>query len=270
MMWSRRSTDPLGRLLFESYGLHVLKRPREDLDVYAVIPVLDGRCDAPGQLETLLGGDHFPFPEVRRGEHLADVSGRTSDGVTTSLGLGFLEGFLALLGAAGIAATLSGAFGRARARSVRFRFGAAQRDYVRDPFALDLALRRHGFDPTTAALRKGHEYYIVTAVQRSREVSFAALDSADSEIDLSAELAVVGAANVGLAVQRGHELTVTADRPLPYGVELSRLVPNARRGRLDLAMTRRYVKVRADDTPHPVPSMVGGPDDPMTLSFADE
>jgi hypothetical protein len=266
-MWKRKSSDPLGDLLFNRYGLHVLSRPREDVEVFAVFPVSDGKSDAPGKLETFLGGNGFAVPEVRRGEHLADLAGATSDGVSAELALGFLEGFLTLLGAAGIAADLSAACRRKNVRSLRFRFCDASRDRVQDPFALDLALRRHAFDRDASPMRKNYRYYLAVAVHFSSDVSFTALDDSENTVDLRAELPVLAQGHAHLAPSAHRALTVTADRSLAYGVELSELSYNKRRERLELEMTKRYIQVRKDfgELPGQARSIIGGDDDLMLL-----
>ncbi len=74
-----------------------------------------------------------------------------------------------------------------------------------------------------------------------------------------------------LRISNTGEFTVTADPPLPYGVELSRLEHNERRRRIELATTKGYVAVRGADTgelPGTARSMIGGEDDLMLLPFA--
>lgn len=266
-MWQRTSNDPLGRLLYSRYGLHVLSRPREDMTVFHLLPVSDGRAGAPGKLSTFLGA-LFDLPAVKAGERLADISGTTSDGVSLAFGFDFLEGFLSLIGAQAVIKALSAAFKKSNTKALKLRFGGATRDYLEDPFELELRLRNFRFAREDSLMRPGCRYYIVTAVHRSDQISFTAVDEHSAQLDVSAEVAAIGGANAAIKSSGNGEMTAESDTSLVYGVELSELVHNERRNRLELAMTKGYVQVRTGEQgqlPGSARSMIGGPDDSMRL-----
>jgi len=173
-MCKRDTEDPLVRLFLDKYSLHLLERPREDVEVGDVYPHYDGTTWPSGSLGALLS-QPLPFPEVRRGEKVADMSGTLSSAVSTKLGLGLLDRFLSVLGAAGVVATLESSFEAKGARSMRLRFARPTRDWV-DPIRLEVALRAHRVDADRSALDEDRRDFLVTAVLRGDALSIRAED----------------------------------------------------------------------------------------------
>lgn len=267
-MWSRNTKDPLARLFLDKYGLHLLTRARENVAVYDVFQVADSRAASPGSVETFVGAQ-LALPKVNMREQLAEVSGTTSNSVSGKLGFDFLAGFLAAIGAQVIINKLSATVGRGRAKALRFRISNATRDSV-DPFAFERSLRKHHCSPDDLMMKERCRYYVAVAVHRTDELSFTALDTKSAEIDLSAEVAGLGAANIKAGIGAGSELTIRVDTPMAYGVELSELIYNDRRSRLELAMTKGYVQTMAapaGDLPGSARSMIGGAQDSMVLAI---
>ena len=98
-MWNRTSPDPLARLLFDKYDVHVLSRPRATLPVLTVFAVRDDKVYLGGTLASLL---RVPFdpPEITKGEPVLDISTTVSSATSGSGALNFLKGFLATIGGA--------------------------------------------------------------------------------------------------------------------------------------------------------------------------
>ena len=164
-MWMRNTDDPLGKLLFEKYGMHVLRRPRENLAVFQVFEVRDGEAARSGSLENLFG-IAFAAPAVAQGEAMLDVDEKMSGAVSGKIGLDFLQGFLALIGL-GPANKASVALEKANTRALRFRFGGSTRDHVQDDFELERTLRACKFDREESAMKDGYRYYLATATSRA-------------------------------------------------------------------------------------------------------
>jgi hypothetical protein len=266
MIWTRNSKDPLVRLLADRYCLHLLRLPREGVAVGDVYPHENGQVQMPGRLEQLL--DPAPeLPPLKTGERLADVSGTTSDAVSLDLGLDLLEQLLASLHAVGVAASLRAHMAAKRAAGIRFRFTNATRDSV-DPFALERRVRQVRFDPEQSLLRESCRYYLVLGVVRSNAVGFTVTDGRSTGIDLSAEAASLAKGSAGVSVESSgkEEIVVTGSTPMAIGVELTELLLNKKRGRLEFAGTKDMFQVRADETgPAFRHSIIGEPDGDIFL-----
>lgn len=267
-MWNRDTKDPLARLFLDRFGMHILARPRENVAVYDVFPVADSRAASPGSLEEFVGAQ-LALPKVTAGEEVADVSGTVSESVSWKLGFDFLAGFLAAIAVQALVNKLSAMLGRVQVKAFRFRFSGATRESA-DPFAFERSLRKHHCSPDDLLMKEGYRYYVAVAVHRTDKLSFTALDARSAEIDMSAEVAELGAANIQASAGRGHEITIQGDAIMAYGVELSQLIYNDRRSRLELAMTKGYVQTMAApvvELPGNARSMIGGAHDSMILTI---
>lgn len=266
-MWMRDTDDPLGKLLFEKYGMHVLRRPRENLAVFQVFEVRDGEAARSGSLENLFG-IAFPAPAVAKGESMLDIAEKMSGAISGKIGLDFLQGFLALVGL-GPANKASVALEQGNTRALRFRFGRSTRDHVEDDFALERILRACKFERDQSAMKDGYRYYLATAVHHCTQLTFEALDENKAKIDLGAAIVGMGGAEAGLALNGNGQLTASSDKLLAYGVELNEVVHDAKRNRLQLQEARNYVQVRRGGEQGLPRAMVGGAADTMLLSLAD-
>lgn len=260
-MWKRNSNDPLVQF-FVQYGLHLLAHPRQDVAIGDVYPVKDGQTQQPGKIATLIDPPP-PLPSIRTGEKMADVSGVTSDTVSMNAGVGFLESFLAALGAMGVQGKLQASLQHSGVAGLRFRFSGATRDYV-DPFEFERLLRNHRFDRENSLLKEGYRYYVVLGVARTNQISFSAEGEKSSQASLDVEaLQLANAKAGGTSVKKeNEEVTVSGDSQLAFGVELNELVINPIKGRLELAIPTADVKARGKKAGH---STIGGPEDDIFL-----
>lgn len=266
-MWTRKTTDPLGRLLFEKYAMHVLDRPRENVSVFDVFPVRDGVASMSGSIDSFLRSV-FDRPEVVRDEVLLDIDSTTSDAVSGTLAAGFLQGFLALLGA-GVTGSMGAALEASQNRALRFRFGGCRRDHVKDCFELDWKLSETAFDRTKSPMRDGFRYYLATAVHYCNELTFELLDKNMGKVDLSAEVAALGQTKAGLSINREREIVAHCAQRLAYGIELNELVCDERRGQLQLQESLGYVHIKAGGAPTMPRAMIGSADESMVLRLDD-
>jgi len=266
-MWFRKTADPLGKLLFEKYGMHVLSRPREHVSVFQVFGLRDGEMFQSGDIDGFLRSK-FDKPEVANGEVMADINGTASDAVAGNVAVNFLDGFLALIGA-GVAKVVSGALEKSNSQTLRFKFGGCTRDHVKDDFDLEMRLSEVAFDKDKSAMKEGCRYYIATGVQCCSQITFEAFDKNMAKIDLAADVPAVAAGKAGLSIDKDRQITATSDKTLAYGVELNEIRYDEKRKRLGLQGAENYVHVRAGDAAALPKAMVGGPDDMMTLRIAD-
>lgn len=267
-MWSRTTTDPLGRKLFESYGLHILSRPRVHLAVFDVLPFRDGKAALPGGIDAFL---RVPFgrPEVLQGEDMLEINGTMSAAISGGIGLDFLKGFLALIGV-GVAASVGGAIEASKSDSMRFRFGGCKRDHVKDGFDLDWKLSEVKFDKKKSAMRDDYRYYIATAVHSCTELTFELLDKQEGRINVAAEIDQLGGAKANLEASKDGQITAKSDKKLVYGVELNEIVYDEKRKHLQLLESRNYVQVQAG-AQSPLPkAMIGGQKESMLLTVSGE
>jgi hypothetical protein len=263
-MWFRKTTDPLGKLLFEKYGVHVLSRPREHVSVFQVFGVHDDKVLQSGDIDGFLHSK-FDKPEVARGEVMADIDGTASDALAGTAAVSFLEGFLTLIGAG---KTVSAALQKSDSRSLRFQFGGCTRDYVKDDFDLEIRLGDFAFNKDKSAMKTGWRYYITTGVQYCNQIKFEATDKTMTKIDLSADIPAIAAGKAGLSVDKDRRMTATSDRILAYGVELNEIRYDEKRNRLGLQGAQNYVHARGEAGGLPK-ATIGGPDGAMTLQLAD-
>jgi hypothetical protein len=265
-MWSRKSTDPLAKLLFEKYCVHVLSRPRENVGVCDVFAVNDDRVVQAGSLAGFLKVP-FDMPPVTNDEALIDIDSTVSNAVSGSAGVNFLQGFLALIGAAPLTA-VSASLEKSKDRTLHFRFGGCTRNYVTDAFELESRLNDLAFDRDESAMKDDCRYYLATGVHHCKELIFELAEKNKTKVDLSADVAKIAGAKAALSVDGNQQVTARTDRKLAYGVELNELVYNAKRQRLGLGEAANYVHVRADGVALPR-AVVGSPDGPMTLTLSD-
>jgi hypothetical protein len=266
-MWSRKTTDPLGKLLFEKYGLHMLSRPRENVSLFQVFGLSDGEVFMSGSIDGFLRSK-FDKPEVEKGENLLDIEAAVSDAISGNVSLGFLQGFLAFLGV-GVVNAVSVGMEKSQSRALRFRFGGCRRDYVKDGFDLAWKLGEVPFVLDDSAMKEDCRYYIATGVHYCDKLTFEVLDKNMAKIDLSADVAVIAAGKAGLKVQKDWQITATSDKTLAYGVELNEIIYDAKRKRLQLQESESYVHVKAGGASQLPRAMVGGPEDLMILRIVD-
>ncbi|MCC6929278.1 MAG: hypothetical protein IT359_09840 [Gemmatimonadaceae bacterium] len=240
-MWNRTSADPLARLLFDKYDVHVLSRPRAALPVLTVFAVRDDKVYLGGALTSLL---RVPFdpPDITKGEPVLDISTTVSSATSGSGALNFLKGFLATIGGA-IGVSMGAAFERTGTSVLKFRFDGCTLDSVTDAFDLENRLADLDFDRAKSAMRDDARYYIARGVHSCASLTFEALDKKSASIDLHADVAAIGDAKGALSVNKDKTITASSAAPLAYGVVLNELVYDGRRKRLGLKEARDYVHV---------------------------
>jgi hypothetical protein len=265
-MWSRNSADPLARLLFDKYGVHVLSRPRENVKVCDLFAVSGDRVVQTGSLAGFLKAP-FDVPPVTNDEALIDIDSTVSNAVSGSAGINFLQGFLALIGVAPLTA-VSPALEASKDRTLHFKFGGCTRNYVTDAFELESVLNDVPFDKDTSKMKDEYRYYLATGVHHCTSLIFELAEKNNTKIDLSADVAKIAGAKASLTVDGNRQVTARADRKLAYGVELNELVYNERHQRLGLAEAASDVHIRAGVAALPR-AVVGSADGPMTLKLED-
>lgn len=266
-MWSRKTVDPLGKLLFGKYSMHVLSRPREKVSVFEVFGLRDDEVFQSGGLDAFLR-TNFDKPEVEKGEILIDIDATISDAVSGNVGLSFLQGFLALVGA-GVVNAVSVGLEKSSSQALRFRFGGCTRDHVKDGFDLDWKLSEVPFVRDNSAMRDGCRYYIATGVHYCNKLTFQVLDKKMAKVDLSADLAMLASGKTGVTLEKDSQITAISEKTLAYGVELNEIIYDPKRKRLQLKESGNYVHVKAGGATDLPKAMVGGPDDVMVLRIVD-
>lgn len=266
-MWPRKTTDPLGKLLFEKYGMHVFRRPCEDMSVFQVFAVHNRDAFQSGTIDSFLRSS-FEKPEVKKGEIQLDIDTTSSDAISANIGLTFLEGFLSLI-SSNILKSVSLLVEKSRIQALRFRFVGCTRDYVMDDFDLDWKLSETDFDKANSAIKEGYRYYIATSVHYCKNLSFEILDKNMKKIDFSGAIKALGGAQTGLTVDKKHQAAAASDRTLAYGVELNEIVYDEKRGRLELKEAKNYVHTKASTDIALPKAMVGGYEDLMVLNLVE-
>jgi hypothetical protein len=267
----RSTTDPLFRMFLDRYGLNLLSIPREKAAV-GDLYVFDGRrTSAPGNVSYFLDSP-VELPSPTKGEHMADVAGEISDGVSLKAGLGFLEGFLAALGAAGVVGNVRAGYEGRKAESLRFHLDDATRDFV-DTLQLGRALAGRRLAQDHPMWSESNQYFLVTAVARTRSITVIAKDDRSRAVDVDVDALKVATASTDVSVERSSDVGVTyrGARRLAFGVELLKLSFDPARQSIVLSIPEEGVPVRSGDLA-PDPQLgrdfIGSPDADAFLSLA--
>ena len=273
-MWRRNTDDPLMRMFLDRYHLHLLYVPREGVAV-GDLYVYDGRrVSSPGKVTYFLEPP-LEMPPITIGEHMADVSGIVSHGVSTQWGLGYLENFLSSLGAGGIVNRVRAGYEAKKANVLKFRFAHATRDSV-DVMLLGVKLIRRKLMEDHPLHEKGNQYYLVTAVARTPSISI--MSESDKEKALTLNVGAMKLAEVatGVSLEESSEgeVTFNGEKSLAFGVELHELVHDSKHNKLRLKMPQRAIKLRRKVGKPPErrvkPAFIGGSDDDVffTVEYA--
>ncbi len=146
--FKRDTDDPLMRLFLDKYRLNLLSIPRENAsvgDVYITDEKDSKFASPPGNIKYLLDPPFdFSKIQVTAGETLSDISGTTSGSISAQFGLQFLENFLnALAPIVGIGAKIRANYEANSVEAIKFRFSSPTRNYITNPFLLNVKLQRH-------------------------------------------------------------------------------------------------------------------------------
>jgi hypothetical protein len=269
-MCRRDTTDPVLRLMLDRYRLHLLSVPRADAAVGDVY-VRDGHAVvSPGNVRHLVA----PPLEVvadRGPERMADISGEATTMFSASAGLGFLEGALAAMGAAGVVQQLRGELERERVRSVRFSFTDVFRSWT-DVLEIGQRIWRHRVDPRQTLAGPGRRYFLVTATASTDTIEIAGEreDGIAPKVDVES---LVGSVGGKVSAQRtsGGSVQFFGEEPLVFGVELHELLYDEEARTLRLKVASRPMALRgesAEAQPGPVvePAVLGAPEDDLLLA----
>jgi hypothetical protein len=262
-MCRRDRDDPLVRHFVDEYGVNLLKRPREHVECGQVYVEQGGTLSAPADLEGLLAP--IPqLPEPRRGELMADLEGRVSLGVEREVGLDLLQGFLAVLGAAGVVDELRAGYRDARTSSVRFAFRQPTRDAI-NIGTLSSRLAASRLDDSQPLVANKNRYYLIGAVVRTPSVTVKAQDESAQGVELGASVLAAVDATGAVRTTRSSEDEVTYEaaedgRALAIGVELYELTHDRKADRLRIGMTDEALEIRRGRPVAAQPVLLGGPE----------
>jgi hypothetical protein len=253
MVWSpfRRNTDdPLMRLLLDKYHLNLLSIPRENAsvgDVYTTDGNSQQHASPPGNIKYLLDPP-FDFSKIKTvsGEVMADVSGTISNNTSLDFGFNFLEGFLNALSLVGIGigAKIRANYEAKGAKTVKFSFSSPTRDYIEDPYYLNIKLQKHRI--AQGHELKGRRYYLVTGLVRSPSISIVAEDQNAKIVDANVNTLEMAEGSVALSIKEAGngEVVFTGKRSLAFGVELYELIYDKDRDQLKFGTVTKPVVIR--------------------------
>jgi hypothetical protein len=253
------------RTFLDRYYLHLLSVPRENVAIGDLYPHDGKRVSTPGKVMDFLTPP-LEMPPLNIGEHMADVSGTMSNGISVQQGLGFLEGFLTALGALGILNKVRANYESKKASSMKFRFAHATRDSV-NAFELGSKLIRHKVMEDHPLYEKGYRYYLVTAVARTPSISIMAENDEDKAVTIDVGAMELGEVTTGITVEKSSETEVTfiGKKSLAFGVELYELTYDPKRSKLKLKIPEGLIKVRGSSEIPVKPAFIGGPNDDIFL-----
>jgi hypothetical protein len=257
----RDTTDPLLRLFLDRYHLHLLSIPRENIDVGDAYLEKKSVVTTPGRLAAILTPE-LVLPEIRRGERLADIIGRSTDRVEESAGATVLEGILAGLG---LPASVSAKTALHRAGQISFRFQDVYRDSL-DVFELGRRLPEHTVDRRNALITGNERILVATAVLFTSSITL--------ELEKGVGGAVEGKLNalpargdLSIKLDRSNRVTLRSKQRVGFAVELHELTRNDGE-LLQLKKTSKLVRVRGSTLKRErvVPALIGKPDGDLLLT----
>lgn len=262
-MIKRNTNDPLLRIFLDRYNLHLLSTPRENAGV-GDLYVYDGeRVSTPGNVTHFLEPP-FKMPDIITGEDMADVTGRVSNGISANVGLGLLENFLNAMGAIGIVNKVRASYETNGAKTLKFHFAQAKRDYV-DVMLIGRELVNHRIMEEHALYSRGYYYYLVTAVVHSPSISIIAEDynAKSMNIDLEGMKLLESSGGVLAEKSNDREVTFTGRKSLAFGVELYELRYDATRKTIKIHMPQDAIPMKGPPIlkttfSTPKPAFIGG------------
>lgn len=256
-MCTRATRDPLLRLFFDKYHVHLLATPRANADVGQVYVHEDGATMAPGNLAGLLL--EFSLPAVLRNETIADVSGKHTNDVKFGAALNLLNGVMATIGAPDYLSEVRLSGDWKNSTEVRFGFSKATRDSL-DVVDLGSALSTASLKHKHPLIREGRQYFVVTAVLRTTEITLQSKQKRSGDANL--KLPPAAATNGSAAMSREGVLKVESETPLAFAVELHELEFSESENRMLIKTVRAPVSVRGKRASRNrqtfVPAEIGG------------
>src|SRR5262252_1587543 len=116
-MCRRNTNDVLIRSFLDHYRANLLSMPGRRVKCGSVYIKEGGRITAPGLLSDIVEPP-LVLAEPFKEEDLADLSGTWSDSVSFRIGIGLLENFLTMMGAAGLVDKLRASVGETSVRNI--------------------------------------------------------------------------------------------------------------------------------------------------------
>ena len=271
LWWKKNTGDPLLMLFLNKYNLHPLSVPRQRLDL-GDIYILPNREPVPsaGNVKDLLIPP-LQMPESSLDEIMADFSGRLTEAISYSVGVGFMESFLVAIGAGPLNVKLRSAYEGGGVKTLRFRFENVTRDSIAG-IKLGNRLKDSQVDERNAIWDEDNRYYIVTGIARSASLSVLGELENKKAFDIEIGNAVAGL-NSNVKVEKAADSAVTykGNTKLAFGVELYELEYSSKTKKIKLApptqvpVVRGIGQIRTKD--EAVPAMVRGPDNSPFLDL---
>ncbi len=193
------------------------------------------------------------------GETMADVIGKVSNSLSIDVGLGLLEGFLIAMGAGSIITKLQNSYEVKGAKTLKFRFSQATRDYI-NVMEIGNKLIKHHIMEEHALYVEGYHYYLVTAVARSPSISIMAEDNNSILMNIDLEAMKIIDVSAGASVTKSNEgeVTFAGKKSLAFGVELYELKYDVKSKTLKLLLSDTAIRVRGKRSVAPKPVFIGG------------
>ena len=222
-MCRRDTNDVLIRRFLDRYQVNLLSMPGRRVKCGSVYIKEGGRITAPGLLSDIVDPP-ITLAEPFKEDDLADLSGTWSDSVSFKIGIGLLENFLNMMGAAGLIDKLQASVKETSVRNIAFRFKQVSRESV-SPTALGQALAGHHLVSSHSWVSDGNQYFVVAGVLRSGSVSIQGRDKQDSAADLGVGVATVADVDAKVQVKQESksDVTYSGSDPLAIAVELYEL-----------------------------------------------
>lgn len=235
--------DPLAKLLFGRYGLHLLSLPRSGIRTGEVFIHGERSIVGSGDITTMFEPGFALSPAVLN-ERAIPLEETQSNELEASAALNLLDKLFAALGFGG-SAEVRAAYSANRATKLRFKFASPTRDSLDIIAVTD---RLFGAKPKAHQWGKsGESVYLVTGVLRSRGISISATTDGGAGVDVIAKVKPLAEASGKVKVSSGDgsTLTYSGHEPLGFGVELVELSYDATTGRVDRRDVGKALAVRS-------------------------
>ena len=102
------------------------------------------------------------------------------------------------------------------AKTIKFRFSSPTRDYVEDPYYLNVKLQRHKI--AQGHELKGRRYYLVTGVVRSPSVSIIGEDENAKSIDADVKALETAEGSAALSIEKSGQRRGCIHRQKELGI----------------------------------------------------
>jgi hypothetical protein len=151
---------------------------------------------------------------------------------------------LNVLSPVGIGAKIRANYEGHNAKTIKFRFSSPTRDYVEDPYYLNVKLQKHKIAEGNEL--KERRYYLVTGVVRSPSISLTAEDENARIVGGNVNVleTIGGSANLSIKESNNGDVTFMGKKSLAFGVELYELIYDRDKGQLRFSTVTKPIVVR--------------------------